>query len=85
MRSVIQKRSIAETFDPKIARPSALTHFTPTAFVNETASIFKAKGMAGLYAGVGPKMCHLGFGGSILAVLMPRFKSAYFEMQGIEA
>ena len=31
----------------------------------------------GLYAGVGPKMIHLGGSGAILAVLMPRFKTMW--------
>lgn len=83
VRSVIQKRSIAETFDPKIPRPSALVHFTPNAFVSETVTIFRAKGITGLYSGVGPKMVHLGFGGAILAVLMPRFQGMWFEANGL--
>ena len=37
--------------------------------------------MGGLYAGVGPKMVHLGGRGAILAVLMPRFKAA--EVPGL--
>lgn len=36
---------------------------------------FRARG--GLYAGVGPKMIHLGGSGAILAVLMPRFKTMW--------
>ena len=43
------------------------------------------RGIGGLYSGVAVKMCHLGFGGAILAVLMPRFKSSWFEMNGLEA
>lgn len=33
--------------------------------------------LGGLYAGVGPKMIHLGGSGAILAVLMPRFKGMW--------
>lgn len=84
VRSVIQKRAIAETFDPSIPRGSAIKHFLPNEFVKETAAIFQARGIAGLYSGVIPKMCHLGLGGSILAVLMPRFKDSWFEMNGLE-
>lgn len=84
VRSVIQKRIIAESFDPKIPAPPALSHITPTMFFKETASIYGARGIKGLYSGVGPKMVHLGFGGAILAVLMPRFKDAWFELKGLE-
>jgi len=42
------------------------------------------KGFTGLYSGVGPKMVHLGGSGAILAVLMPRFKTMWFDMMGLE-
>jgi solute carrier family 25 2-oxodicarboxylate transporter 21 len=84
VRSVIQKRAVAETFNPEIKAPSALTHVNPAVFFGEAAKIAKEKGFAGLYAGVGPKMVHLGGGGAILAVLMPRFKDMWFKMNDLE-
>lgn len=83
VRSVIQKKIIAESFDPTIPRPPTSVHFTPTLFVNTAKDIYKERGMGGLYSGVGVKMVHLGFGGAILAVLMPRFKASWFEAQGL--
>ncbi|CAE8587912.1 unnamed protein product [Polarella glacialis] len=83
-RSVIQKQAVAETFDAAIPRPSAIQHFMPGPFFGQAASIFQAKGMTGLYAGVGPKMIHLGGSGALLAVLMPRFKTMWFDMNGIQ-
>jgi len=84
-RSVVQKEALAATFDPTIPRPSVLTAYSPGPFVAQVGKIYAAKGfMGGLYAGVGPKMIHLGGSGAILAVLMPRFKGMYFDMMGIE-
>jgi len=82
-RSVIQKKALADTFNPEIARPSLLTIYSPGPFFAEAASIYGSKGMGGLYAGVGPKMVHLGGSGAILAVLMPRFKTMWFDMRGL--
>ena len=39
--------------------------------------MYSAKGIGGLYAGVGVKMVHLGGSGAILAVLVPRFKTMW--------
>jgi len=83
-RSVVQKKALADTFDASIPRPSVLSVYSPGPFFAEAANIFGQKGIGGLYAGVGPKMVHLGGSGAILAVLMPRFKSMYFDMMGIE-
>jgi len=84
-RSVLQKNAIAETFKPDGIRPSPVTHFLPFEFFGQAAKIAGEKGiMGGLYAGVGPKMVHLGGSGAILAVLMPRFKAAWFKMNDIE-
>merc|ERR1719502_79290 len=84
-RSVLQKEAIAETFKPDGVRTSAITHFLPFQFFGQAAQIAGEKGvMGGLYAGVGPKMVHLGGSGAILAVLMPRFKAAWFKMNDIE-
>eukprot|EP00933_Yihiella_yeosuensis_P033794 TRINITY_DN2742_c0_g1_i3.p1 TRINITY_DN2742_c0_g1~~TRINITY_DN2742_c0_g1_i3.p1 ORF type:complete len:301 (-),score=70.14 TRINITY_DN2742_c0_g1_i3:237-1139(-) len=83
-RSVVQKKALADTFNPEIPRPSIVTVYSPGPFFAEASNIFATKGMTGLYAGVGPKMVHLGGSGAILAVLMPRFKKMYFDMMGIE-
>lgn len=84
VRSVIQKKAVAETFDPTIKAPSALRHVNPLFFFGEAAAIGREKGLGGLYAGVGPKMVHLGGGGALLAVLMPRFKGYWFAMNDLE-
>jgi len=82
-RSVIQKKALADTFDPKIPRPGFLAPYNPGPFFAEAGSIFASRGLGGLYSGVGPKMVHLGGSGAILAVLMPRFKTMWFEMRGL--
>merc|ERR1712045_541432 len=82
-RSIVQKKALADTFDAAIPRPSVVTVYSPGPFFAEAVALGKAKGLGGLYAGVGPKMVHLGGSGAILAVLMPRFKSMYFDMMGI--
>lgn len=84
VRSVIQKRAVADTFNPEIKGPNPLVHLNPIGFLSETAKLAGEKGIAGLYAGVGPKMVHLGGSGAILAVLMPRFKAMWYASQGIE-
>jgi len=83
-RSIIQKQALADTFDPTIPRPSALSPYNPGPFFGEAAKLYASKGIGGMYAGVGPKMVHLGGGGALLAVLMPRFKSIWFEMNNLE-
>merc|ERR1719229_1791328 len=83
-RSVVQKKALADTFDPAIPRPSVMEPLNPGPFFATASEIIAAKGVTGLYAGVGPKMVHLGGSGAILAVLMPRFKSMYFNMMGLE-
>lgn len=82
-RSVVQKKALADTFDPKIPRPSALEPLNPGPFFSTASEIMASKGMTGLYSGVGPKMVHLGGSGAILAVLMPRFKTMWFDMMGL--
>mmetsp|Transcript_76355 Transcript_76355/g.247664 ORF Transcript_76355/g.247664 Transcript_76355/m.247664 type:complete len:306 (-) Transcript_76355:74-991(-) len=82
-RSVVQKKALAETFDASIPRPSAFEPYNPGPFFATAGEIFSTRGMTGLYSGVGPKMVHLGGSGAILAVLMPRFKTMYFDMMGI--
>jgi solute carrier family 25 2-oxodicarboxylate transporter 21 len=83
-RSVVQKKALAETFDPAIPRPSMMEPLNPGPFFATAGEIMSARGFAGLYSGVGPKMVHLGGSGAILAVLMPRFKSMWFDMMGLE-
>jgi len=53
-RSIVQKQAIADTFDPNIPRPSALSPYNPIPFFGEAAKLHGAKGIAGLYAR-GPK------------------------------
>lgn len=83
-RSVVQKKALAETFDASIPRPSVLEPLNPGPFFATAGEIMAQRGITGLYSGVGPKMVHLGGSGAILAVLMPRFKSMYFDMMGLE-
>lgn len=84
VRSVSQKKAIADTFDPASKRPSAIQNFLPFEFCSQAAKIHSERGILGLYAGVGPKMVHLGFGGAILAVLMPRFKCMWLAANNLE-
>jgi len=83
VRSVIQKKQIQASFDPSIPRPPALEPLNPAPFFKEAGAIMSARGIGGLYAGVGPKMVHLGLGNSILFVLMPRFKTMWFDYKGL--
>merc|ERR1712087_404250 len=83
-RSVVQKKALADTFDPAIPRPSMMEPLNPGPFFATAGEIMGAKGLTGLHSGVGPKMVHLGGSGAILAVLMPRFKTMWFEAMGIE-
>merc|ERR1712048_1254248 len=82
-RSIVQKEALAATFDPTIPRPSAMAPYNPVPFFGEAAKLYANKGIGGMYAGVGPKMVHLGGGGAILAVLMPRFKDMWFQMNNL--
>lgn len=84
-RSIVQKEALAATFDSTIPRPSTLSAFSPGPFIAATSKLLGERGMAGLYSGVLPKMVHLGGSGAILAVLMPRFKAAWFKMNGLTA
>jgi len=83
-RSIVQKEALAATFDPELPRPSALAPLNPGPFFGKAAELMRTRGLSGMYAGVGPKMVHLGGSGAILAVLMPRFQTSYYAMQGIE-
>jgi len=83
-RSIVQKNALADTFDASIPRPSTFSHYSPGPFVAQVMSLYGSRGIGGLYSGVGPKMVHLGGSGAILAVLMPRFKTMYFDMMGLE-
>lgn len=83
-RSIVQKEALAATFNPEIPRPSALAPLNPGPFFAEASNLMATRGISGMYAGVGPKMVHLGGGGALLAVLMPRFQSMYYGAMGIE-
>lgn len=82
-RSVIQKQAVADTFKPDSIPPSFLEPLKPGPFFGQAMEIMSTKGFTGLYAGVGPKMVHLGGSGALLAVLMPRFKTMWFDMNGL--
>lgn len=84
VRSVVQKKAIAASFDSSIPAPSQLEALSPVPFFREAGALLASKGIGGLYAGVGPKMVHLGLGNSILFLLMPRFKTMWFDNQGIQ-
>lgn len=84
-RSIVQKQALADTFNPEIARPSPLAPLNPGPFFAQAQNLFATRGIGGLYAGVGPKMVHLGGGGALLAVLMPRFQTAWYSANGIQA
>lgn len=83
-RSVVQKKALADTFDATIPRPSMLEPLNPGPFFATASELMSTKGLTGLYSGVGPKMVHLGGSGAILAVLMPRFKTMWFDTMGLE-
>merc|ERR1711920_279697 len=48
-RSIVQKKALADTFDPSIPRPSALAPYNPVPFFGEAAKLYGAKGIAGMY------------------------------------
>jgi len=84
VRTVTQKQTVAETFNPNIPRPNM---FTPTYLASGVTGIFgkaveiyQKRGFSGLYAGFAVKAIYLGGSGAILAVLVPRFK----EMWGLD-
>mmetsp|Transcript_117598 Transcript_117598/g.339958 ORF Transcript_117598/g.339958 Transcript_117598/m.339958 type:complete len:367 (+) Transcript_117598:73-1173(+) len=82
-RSGVQKQALAETFDAAIPRPSKFEPLNPGPFFAKAGEIMSSRGLTGLYSGVGPKMIHLGGSGALLAVLMPRFKSMWYDMRGL--
>merc|ERR1719331_1652148 len=49
-RSVVQKKALADTFDPAIPRPSIVTVYSPVGFFQEAAALGASKGIGGLYA-----------------------------------
>jgi len=83
VRSVTQRKQIQASFDATIPRPSIFEPINPMPFVREAGSIMSARGVGGLYAGVGPKMIHLGVGNALLFVLLPRFKTMWFDCRGL--
>merc|ERR1712032_1130688 len=76
-RTVIQKETVADTFDPSKPRTSILREFNPAVTVMKAQSIMAERGFAGLYAGFAVKSVYLGGSGAILAVLVPRFKELW--------
>merc|ERR1719335_895954 len=44
VRSVIQKKAVADTFNPEIKAPNALTHFSPGPFFKEAANVMGERG-----------------------------------------
>lgn len=84
-RSVLQKKAVADTFNPEIPKPSAIQNLNPVPFFQQAAEIYGAKGIMGLYSGVGPKMVHLGGGGALIAALLPPLTKSWYECRGIEA
>lgn len=83
VRTTIQKKQILASFDPKISRPSVLEPINPVPFFREACDLMSTRGVRGMYAGVVPKMIHLGISNSMLFVLLPRFQSVWFEAQGL--
>merc|ERR1712007_327037 len=83
-RSVLQKKAVADTFNPEIPKPSALGNLNPLPFFRQAGEIYGAKGIMGLYSGVGPKMVHLGGGGAIISALLPPLTKMWYDKQGIE-
>ena len=80
VRTAIQKEALADTFDPKITRPSfgpAYLLSGPTSVVSTASKIFAARGIAGLYSGFLVKSVYLGGSGALLSVLVPRFKALW--------
>jgi len=84
VRSVIQKKQIQASFDPKAARPSVLAPINPAPFFLEARTIMSSSGLKGLYAGVGPKMLHLGLSNSMMFVVIPRFKKLWMSYRGLQ-
>lgn len=77
VRTVIQKQSIADTFDiSKPRQPLNMSYLISgvTAVVTTTKNIHAARGITGLYSGFLIKSLYLGGSGAFLAVLIPRFK-----------
>lgn len=76
VRTSIQKKGLTEMIE-KQPRPSYGPSYIVegvTSVINETATIFKQRGISGLYLGYGFKAMHLGGSGALLALLMPRFE-----------
>lgn len=80
VRTVIQKKAIAETFDPEIPRPRFNLGYCfsgPSAVIGTFGNIYANRGISGLYAGFAVKSVYLGGSGSFLAVLVPRLKKMW--------
>lgn len=80
VRTVIQKKSIADTFDESKPKPKlnfAYLLSGVNAVLETTSDIYKNRGISGLYSGFLIKSVHLGCTGAFLAVLIPRFKKLW--------
>ena len=80
VRTQIQKQALADTFDPKVARPSfgpAYLLSGPASVASTAAGIYAKGGLSGLYAGFLVKSVYLGGSGALLSVLVPRFKTMW--------
>ncbi len=80
VRTVIQKKSIAETFDDTVPRPKINLDYMLSgvrSVVNTAGEIYTNRAIAGLYSGFLVKSLYLGGSGSFLAVLIPRFKKLW--------
>ena len=80
VRTVIQKQSIADTFDvnkPKQSLNLSYLISGVTAVAATTQNIYATRGFTGLYSGFLIKSLYLGGSGAFLAVLIPRFKKLW--------
>ena len=80
VRTVIQKKSIAETFDESKPKPQMNFGYLfsgISSVVSQTSEIYSNRGISGLYSGFLIKSVHLGGSGALLAVLVPRMKKLW--------
>lgn len=80
VRTVIQKKAIADTFDPSCPRQKLNLGYLLsgiTAVTHTTQNIYQTRGITGLYSGFLVKSLYLGGSGAFLAVLIPRFKKLW--------
>lgn len=90
-RTTFQKSQLAIAFKPQSSSSNLKMGFWDVTGGDFKAIIRQGRavcaspaGVAGLWAGIGPKMAYLGGGGAILAWVMPLFKEWWFAYQGID-